>query len=243
MEVFAPDQRLLEARLIKGFFDGLCSMGGLRSTGLAMNIQVVSQFTACSVLAVFFITIIVAASSAHAGELSIDDLVKALQSDGQTRSLGGGNHPKKGEEVARLIKEVSSRGLSRITASERKQLVDAVKEYDLPTVDLLVPFEFDSAAISASAVPVLTLLGKALMDERLADASFVVAGHTDTLGSSEYNLGLSRRRAEAVKQFLLSVFNISPQKLVPIGLGEEHLKNKSDPTSGENRRVQLINLM
>ena len=81
-----------------------------------------------------------------------------------------------------------------------------------------------------------------MRDGRLAGSTFLVAGHTDAKGSSEYNLSLSERRAQAIRQFLATGFEVSSSKLIAIGYGMEELKNRRDPYAGENRRVQIVNL-
>ena len=48
---------------------------------------------------------------------------------------------------------------------------------------------------------------------------FFINGHTD--GNSEYNQGLSQRRAEAVKRYLIEHFKLAPDTLVAVGLGKE----------------------
>ena len=88
----------------------------------------------------------------------------------------------------------------------------------------------------------LTTLGRALVDARLAGNAFLIAGHTDAKGSDDYNLALSEKRAEAVRQFLIDNFKIAPDKLVAKGFGRQHLKNPKLPLAGENRRVQIVNL-
>jgi OmpA family len=60
-------------------------------------------------------------------------------------------------------------------------------------------------------------------------------------GSETYNQGLSERRADAVKRFLLEQYGIDAGNLVTVGYGKTHLKNPAEPLSGENRRVQVIN--
>jgi outer membrane protein OmpA-like peptidoglycan-associated protein len=66
-------------------------------------------------------------------------------------------------------------------------------------------------------------------------------GSTDAKGSETYNQGLSERRADAVKRFLLEQYGIDAGNLVTVGYGKTHLKNPAEPLSGENRRVQVIN--
>jgi outer membrane protein OmpA-like peptidoglycan-associated protein len=130
----------------------------------------------------------------------------------------------------------------KIVVEERKQLAAAVKQDDLPSVDLEVYFAYDSAAIEPSALQALITLGQALSDVRLSGGTFLIAGHTDAIGSPAYNQGLSERRASAIKSFLVQNFHIDAQSLIAVGYGEEQLKDTANPTSGVNRRVQVANL-
>jgi hypothetical protein len=52
----------------------------------------------------------------------------------------------------------------------------------------------------------------------------------------------SERRAETVKKFLMENYKISAETLVSAGYGETDLKNKTDPSAAENRRVQIVNM-
>lgn len=111
----------------------------------------------------------------------------------------------------------------------------------LPSVDVEVLFDYDTAAITPAAAESLRTLGRALADPRLASGKFVIAGHTDARGRDTYNLALSQRRADAVRLFLIRNFKLDPQSLVARGFGETRLKNRAEPFAPENRRVQVIN--
>ena len=52
----------------------------------------------------------------------------------------------------------------------------------------------------------------------------------------------ARRRAEAIRRFLIETFQIEPGRLEAKGFGETQLKNTADPRAAENRRVQIVNL-
>jgi outer membrane protein OmpA-like peptidoglycan-associated protein len=118
---------------------------------------------------------------------------------------------------------------------------EVAKEMGLPTVDIEVLFAYDSHEISPAAAESLMSLGQALADPRLAGQKFVIAGHTDAKGTASYNLGLSDRRAQSVRVFLVEHFKIAPENLVARGFGESRLKNPRNPLGPENRRVQVIN--
>ena len=103
---------------------------------------------------------------------------------------------------------------------------------------LPVQFAFDSAEILPSARRQLDALAEGI---RLLPAakSVVIEGHTDALGSASYNEQLSQRRAYAVKQYLVAMQGIAPERLHAVGLGEYGLLPGRAPYAPENRRVQF----
>ena len=87
----------------------------------------------------------------------------------------------------------------------------------------------------------LSLIGQALADPRLANTRFLIGGHTDAKGRPETNLTVSRRRAEAVRKFLIDNYAVDPARLAARGYGKQRLKFPRQPLAEENRRVQIIN--
>jgi len=85
-------------------------------------------------------------------------------------------------------------------------------------------------------------LGKALSNPSLKGSTFVVAGHTDAIGSDPFNQDLSERRADTIKHYLVSTYGIAGSDLVTVGYGKTKLKNASNPTDPINRRVQVVNM-
>jgi len=69
----------------------------------------------------------------------------------------------------------------------------------------------------------------------------LIEGHTDSRGSDSYNRTLSERRADAVKQSLVSA-GVSSDRVKTSGLGEQYpvASNDSDEGRAKNRRVELI---
>jgi OmpA-OmpF porin, OOP family len=105
-----------------------------------------------------------------------------------------------------------------------------------------VEFDFNSAVIKPSSYRTVGAIADALHNPILLGYGFLVIGHTDSVGGREYNIGLSQRRAEAITAALVDPFGVNPAILEPVGLGEEQLRDPAHPTSGVNRRVQLINV-
>lgn len=142
-------------------------------------------------------------------------------------------------EAEAFLRALPTRGL---TIETRDQVAEIAKSYDLPQVDVDILFEFGKDSLSPAALRDVITLGQALSAEQLAKQRFIVAGHTDAVGSAAFNQDLSQRRAETVRDFLIETFGIPASRLVAVGFGFEQLKNPHDPRADENRRVELINL-
>jgi outer membrane protein OmpA-like peptidoglycan-associated protein len=169
-----------------------------------------------------------------------DELIRSLSSTA-TRGFA----PPKAEAAERnrsLVNSLKGKTTRQITVEERTEIAKIARENELPQIDLEVYFNYDSAVITEAALPTLGNLGQALGDEKLKGAVFMIAGHTDTAGGAAYNQALSERRADAVKSFLVATFKLDPKTLIAIGYGKEQLKLPDDPLSGQNRRVQVVNL-
>ncbi|HEX4639826.1 MAG TPA: OmpA family protein [Chthoniobacterales bacterium] len=78
-------------------------------------------------------------------------------------------------------------------------------------------FSYDSADLQGSAITQLQKLGTLI--KRNPKATFTVEGYTDSLGSPEYNLDLSQRRADSVKDYLVTVMGINPAQIETKGYG------------------------
>jgi outer membrane protein OmpA-like peptidoglycan-associated protein len=104
----------------------------------------------------------------------------------------------------------------------------------------MIEFEFDSDQIKPEAWPVLLRVSKAMQSAELEGQKFTIEGHTDAKGTEDYNLELSKRRAAAVKQALVSQLKVPASRLYTMGKGESQLLNVAQPDSGENRRVVFV---
>ncbi|MDQ6913787.1 MAG: OmpA family protein [Verrucomicrobiota bacterium] len=78
-------------------------------------------------------------------------------------------------------------------------------------------FGYDSADLDPGAIEQLQKLG--ILIKRNPKATFRVEGYTDSLGSYEYNLDLSGRRADRVKQYLVQAMGINPAQVETRGFG------------------------
>lgn len=101
-----------------------------------------------------------------------------------------------------------------------------------------VTFAFNSGDINSQFYEVLNSVALVLEE---FDQTFVeVAGHTDSVGSSEYNQGLSLRRAQSVANYLTAQ-KVDSQRLIIVGGGEDYpiASNETDAGRALNRRVEI----
>ncbi|MGI9383142.1 MAG: OmpA family protein [Methyloligellaceae bacterium] len=176
-----------------------------------------------------------------ADQTNSENLVKALQSK-KPKMRGFNAGPPAASKNRAFINNLTTRGTRAITVEERKELVKIVKEENLPTIDMTIFFDFNSATIRPSSLKTVDALGKALADKRLKGNKFMIAGHTDAKGTDGYNQKLSEARAKSVRDYLVGSYKLDPKALLAVGFGEEQLKIKGDPLADENRRVQVTNL-
>jgi len=107
-------------------------------------------------------------------------------------------------------------------------------------LNLDVRFERNSYALSDTAQKHLDVLGRLLVEQKTVMVS--LEGHTDMTGTAEYNKGLSLKRAESAREYIVSTYNIQQDRISVSGFGFEHLADRQDPYSVANRRVEVIKL-
>jgi outer membrane protein OmpA-like peptidoglycan-associated protein len=181
----------------------------------------------------------------NAESKAVEDLIEKLKGTARTSppaprapaSAPAAGVPPPAEPPAQTIS-----GGSSAPAVKPDQAVKRAARGQAPSVDLEIFFAYKSTEITPEAAAALAPLGRALSDPRLAGDAFLIAGHSDGKGSADYNLDLSQKRAEAVRQYLIATFGIGGDRLVATGMGAKHLKNTQDPLAAENRRVQIVNL-
>lgn len=168
-------------------------------------------------------------------------ILKALTPKRLTRSLSGPpSDAAKAAEETKFVNQIRNRTTRSLSAGEREQIAEIAKER--PNIDLEITFDYNSANLSAKAMPAVEALGKALTNPDLKGTTFVLAGHTDAKGGDTYNQELSERRADTLKKYLMEKYGIAAADLVTVGYGKTKLKNNTNPAADENRRVQIVNM-
>lgn len=116
--------------------------------------------------------------------------------------------------------------------------VERVGEGIQVTFDSGILFDFDSYNLRPEARERLTDLAASLND--YADSELLIAGHTDSSGTEEYNQGLSENRAKAAGNYLIRA-GVAPSRVKMMGLGETEPVASNDTEDGmqQNRRVEV----
>jgi outer membrane protein OmpA-like peptidoglycan-associated protein len=184
------------------------------------------------------------AGLAFAGDnnISADQIVTALQPKPLTRGLSVGTQADpavKAREIG-FVDSLRNRKTRSLSLGEREEIAEIASTK--PKIDLEIQFEYNSADISTASMPSVQALGKALANPSLKGSTFVVAGHTDAIGSEAYNQDLSERRADTIKRYLTDKYGINGTDLVTVGYGKSKPKDPNAPMDPINRRVQVVNM-
>lgn len=150
------------------------------------------------------------------------------------------NYPTTAAEIVKALSRSSLSPWQRKFYNQNKNLGGLA--YDIPTVIAPIEFRYNSSTIKSQSFPLLKEYAKALKTG-LIDAKIEIGGHTDNIGSSSYNYKLSKRRANAVKDFLISqLVNSRQLKVAAYGESKPIATNRTDSGRAKNRRVEFKRL-
>lgn len=140
------------------------------------------------------------------------------------------------EEVESPEKRAERERCERILSAGYKCMPPArsYTRYSLPGVS----FSVGSSVLPDAMKSQLGAFAEVLKGRQTKSPAVRIDGHADATGSADANLALSQRRAESVREYLVSL-GVSPALLSAQGFGSRNLRNPQDPASGENRRVEI----
>jgi outer membrane protein OmpA-like peptidoglycan-associated protein len=174
------------------------------------------------------------------------DFARALGSMGATRGLptlgSSPQHPTNQDTVS-----VSAPSSGPVHHAGRSGPTNAAAAHPHaaahPAISLpSIQFAFNSAELKPESIQTLRNLGNALNRELKGEKKFLIEGHTDAVGTEAYNIDLSKRRAEAVKDFLVDKLGVDASRLEAVGKGDTDPADPQHPKGPENRRVVIANL-
>lgn len=106
-----------------------------------------------------------------------------------------------------------------------------------------IEFKHNSADLTEWSRRQLDAVGKGMQDSSLARDAFMIEGHTDDVGTDEYNMDLSRKRATSVTQYLAGK-GVQKTRLRENAMGESMpaMEGETDEARAKNRRVVIRRL-
>jgi OOP family OmpA-OmpF porin len=143
-------------------------------------------------------------------------------------------------DVAALRQQVVERIKTKADGIALKRPPVAAQLLKLPQLMVEIQFDPDSPIIRPPSYQTIGRIADALYDPSLLPYTFLVIGHTDATGRREASLALSQRRADSIRDVLVTTFKISPKRIKAIGLGEEQLQDSSHPTAAINQQIQVM---
>ena len=143
-------------------------------------------------------------------------------------------------DIAALKQQAADRVKAKADAQPVKRPLIAPQLTKLTQVRFDVLFDPDSALIRPGSYGMIGSLADALSDPKLRPYKFLIVDHTESGGRRDANLTLSQRRADSIRDVLVSTFKISNRRLVALGLGEEQLQDSNKPASPVNTRAQIV---
>jgi outer membrane protein OmpA-like peptidoglycan-associated protein len=106
---------------------------------------------------------------------------------------------------------------------------------------LAIDFDAGSARLSELGRHSLDVLGAALSSNDLEDYNFRIEVYLETGPSASRDELLSKRQANAIKDYLVKQHQVSPRRLITDGRGSAHPLKRTNPASSANRRVVVVN--
>jgi OOP family OmpA-OmpF porin len=159
-----------------------------------------------------------------------DDIIKRLSGLEATPDLN----------VAALRQRALERVKSKADAVPLKRPPIAAELLELPRFMVEVQFDPDASTIRPESYQTLGRIADALCHSTLLRYGFLIVGRTDATGKREYNLTLSQKRADSIRDALVNTFKISSKRLQAVGLGEEQLQDAARPAAAINQQVQVV---
>lgn len=138
------------------------------------------------------------------------------------------------EAAARRAAEEAARAEREAEALRQRMMAEA-----RATLEAQVYFDYDESELRPDAQNILR--DKVAILRNSPQVQLRIEGHADERGSTEYNLALGNRRAEAVRQFLMG-FDLSGARFAIVSYGEERPEVRGDGESAwaRNRRAEFV---
>ena len=175
------------------------------------------------------------------GDLNqVDERAQAGISAAQERAATADQHAMTADQHAgsAMTRANDAKEMADRVNGELRDVVANIDDYKLQST-VSVPFKFNRATLTPEAKRHLDeVVAQSTSDKRFL---ITIEGFTDNVGSTQYNLALSRRRADAVVAYLVSRHNIPIYRIHVVGLGKDNpvTQVRTAAARAQNRRAEV----
>ena len=139
------------------------------------------------------------------------------------------------EKVEEPVAQVEKPVLSEEELFQQKSLEELNKDQVLKKIN----FDFDMYAIREDMKPIMQANANWLL--KFATVEVLVEGHCDEKGTIEYNIALGEKRAEAAKNYLVSLgMNAAKVKIISYGKSKPLVQGVDEASYFQNRRAEFV---
>jgi outer membrane protein OmpA-like peptidoglycan-associated protein len=143
-------------------------------------------------------------------------------------------------DLAELKKQAAERIKSKAEPVPNKRPLVAPELTKLPQFVAEILFDDDAAVVRPDSYRTLGRIADTMTHPSMLGHKFLIVGHTASGGRRDFNLTLSQRRADVIRDVLINTFKVSPKRLVTLGLGEEQLLDRARPGAPANNQFHLM---
>ena len=150
-------------------------------------------------------------------------------------------HPlAKGQTVVRVDVLESKAMAARMKAVKAEEITSTIATTGRMAI-YGIYFDTAKSDLKSGSDEALTEIAKAVTTD---GGRFLIVGHTDNEGEFAYNQALSQKRAAAVAAELTSKYSVSPDKIIPVGVGMAApvAPNSDEAGRSKNRRVEVVKM-
>jgi outer membrane protein OmpA-like peptidoglycan-associated protein len=145
-------------------------------------------------------------------------------------------------DIAELKKQAAERIKSKAEPVPNKRPLVAPELTKLPQFVAEILFDDDVAVVRPDSYRTLGRIADTITHPSMLGHKFLIVGHTASGGRRDFNLTLSQRRADVIRDVLVNTFKVSPKRLVTLGLGEEQLLDRARPGAPANNQFHVITI-
>jgi OmpA-OmpF porin, OOP family len=145
-------------------------------------------------------------------------------------------------DVPALRQQAAERIKTRADLNPVKRPLISRELNRLPHIDVDIQYNPDSPVIRPDSYRTVGRIADALTHPALMSLTFLIVGRMDANGRRDNNLALSQRRADAIRDALVTTFRISSKRVLAVGLGEEQLVDANNPRAAVNQQAMIVTL-